>query len=48
MERMERCDVTFVASFRKKEITDQEEKYLKETRMLNYRADSIEKYPGNT
>ena len=43
MERKERCDVTFVASFGKKEMTDQEEKYLKETRMLNYRADSIEK-----
>ncbi len=43
MERMERCDVTFVASFKKKEMADQDDQYLKETRMLNYRADSIKK-----
>lgn len=43
MERMERCDVTFVASFRKKEMADRDDQYLKETRMLNYRADHIGK-----
>ncbi len=41
LERMERCDVTFVASFKKK--TMESEKYLEETQMVNYRADSIQK-----
>ena len=55
LEQMERCDVTFVASFRKasgasqtkEESTVAEdnhpEKYLKETQMVNYRTDSIQK-----
>lgn len=54
LEQMERCDVTFVASFRKasgesqtKESTEtvvnQSEKYLKETQMVNYRTDSIQR-----
>ena len=50
LEKMERCDVTFVASFKKnglacqseERIADPNEKYLKETQMVNYRADSIQ------
>lgn len=41
LEQMERCDVTFVASFKKKAM--ESEKYLEETQMVNYRADSIQK-----
>ena len=43
MERMERCDVTFVASFRKKEKAGSEDRYLQETQMLNYGAERIQK-----
>ena len=55
LERMERCDVTFVASFKKKTMESEkknmnnskekhsEERYLEETQMVNYRADSIQK-----
>ena len=67
LERMEKCDVTFVASFKKsgserssecssecssdcsfesgdeERINNMQDRYLKETQMVNYRAESIQK-----
>ncbi|SEP55246.1 Transglutaminase-like superfamily protein [Lachnospiraceae bacterium NE2001] len=51
LEQMERCDVTFVASFKKacigceleEKSFESEDKYLKETQMVNFKTDSIER-----